>query len=182
MDSGDSSESSEKFVQLLTAYQSDLAGYLTALLGGSDHVQHVLQETNLVLWRKAGDFVHGTSFIAWARSVAYFQVKAFLRDRKRDRHVFFDDTLLAELAAVPELPESPAIEDVPEQIGLRHCLMALPEHHRRIISDRYVNNCSIKDLAQRWNRSQGAIKMTLFRIRQSLLECIQARLNEELAR
>jgi RNA polymerase sigma-70 factor (ECF subfamily) len=84
----------KEFVFQLTDWQGRLFGYLMSLLG---NVHDVLQETNLVLWRKIDGFEPGTDFAAWARSVAYFQSLAFLRDRKRDRHIF-DDDLLQQIA------------------------------------------------------------------------------------
>jgi RNA polymerase sigma-70 factor (ECF subfamily) len=46
----------EQFVRLLTTHQSRLAGFIFALMASGDGAQDVLQETNLVLWRKAGEF------------------------------------------------------------------------------------------------------------------------------
>lgn len=75
----------EAFVQLLTAEQLRLLHYIAKLLGDPNEAQNVLQETNLVLWRKSGEFQAGTNFSAWAHNVAYWQVRAFVRDRQRDR-------------------------------------------------------------------------------------------------
>jgi len=44
----------------------------------------VLQETNLVLWRKADEFNEEMSFVTWACAIAKFQVKAQRRDMQRD--------------------------------------------------------------------------------------------------
>ncbi|MCA9013773.1 MAG: RNA polymerase subunit sigma-70, partial [Planctomycetaceae bacterium] len=81
-------EETESFVQLLTAHQSVLYAYIRSLLPDIEAVQDVLQETNLVLWRRSEEFEAGTNFVAWACKVAYFQVLAFYRDHKRDSMVF----------------------------------------------------------------------------------------------
>src|SRR5690606_38505458 len=83
-----SQERSDVIVQLLTGEQHSLFRYITALIGDPDEAGNILQETNLVIWRKADDFTLGGNFGAWARSIALWQVKAWLRDRRRDRHVF----------------------------------------------------------------------------------------------
>ena len=95
-------EQIEQFVQQLTACQTMLYAYILMLLPSHDDADDVLQETNLVLWRKADEFVDGTEFGAWACRVAHFQVRAWLRDAQRDRHVF-DPELLGSLAGEAEI-------------------------------------------------------------------------------
>jgi len=94
-------EQTERFVQQLTGCQTRLYAYILMLLPNHDNAADVLQETNLVLWRKADEFVDGTEFGAWACRIAHFQVLAWLRDAQRDRHVF-DPELLGSLPARPK--------------------------------------------------------------------------------
>ena len=91
----------ERYVQQLTDGQNRLYAYILMLLPNHDDAADVLQETNLVLWRKSGEFVEGTEFGAWACRIAYYQVFARLRDAKRDRLVF-DPQLLDQLGAEAE--------------------------------------------------------------------------------
>jgi RNA polymerase sigma-70 factor (ECF subfamily) len=46
------------------------------LLGDLNEAQNVLQETNMVLWRRSADFADGTGVAAWARKVADYQALA----------------------------------------------------------------------------------------------------------
>jgi len=112
---------SEQFVRLLTIHQNGLFAYLVAFLGDLHEASDVLQETNLVLWRKAGEFVEDTDFTAWSRKIAYFQVPAYVRDRKRDRHLF-DGDLLAQLSGRLETADEDA-----RRLALRSCLAELPD-------------------------------------------------------
>ncbi|MDF1745393.1 MAG: sigma factor, partial [Gimesia sp.] len=50
----DQSDNTEQFVQQLTENQNRLYGYVYSLLGDHSRAEDVLQETNLVLWRKIG--------------------------------------------------------------------------------------------------------------------------------
>ena len=106
----------KEFIFQLTSWQSRLYGYLVTLLGGVHDAHDVLQETNLVLWQKIPEFEQGSVFGAWARRCAYFQARALLRHKKRDRHVF-DDDLLDVLAEEP--PDQAAPED--RELALRDC-------------------------------------------------------------
>ena len=59
-------ESIARFVQLLTGLQSRLYAYLCTLLVRSDDARDVLQETNVVLWKKAADYDPTRPFEPWA--------------------------------------------------------------------------------------------------------------------
>ena len=163
----------EEYIRQLTDAQNALFGYLVTLLGNPGDAREVLQETNVVLWRKMGDFEPGTNFKAWARKVAYFQALAFLRDRKRDPHVF-DEDLLAMLAE--EEPES--TDETATLLALRDCLARLPDAQRELMDLRYRAELPVAELASRFRKKQSAMKMALMRTRQALLECIEVKLAE----
>ena len=163
----------KEFVYQLTDWQNRLFGYLVTLLGNLHDARDVLQETNLVLWRKMGDFEPGTDFGAWARKCAYYQALAFLRDRKRDRHLF-DDDLLALFAD----EESHSAPDDERLLALRDCLARLPDRQRQLLSLRYREEIPVRQLATDFKKKESAMKMTLMRIREALHTCIESRLKE----
>lgn len=165
-----------EFVYQLTDWQNQLFGYLVTLLGNLHDAHDVLQETNLVLWRKIGDFEPGTDFGAWARKCAYFQALAFLRDRKRDRHLF-DDGLLAQFAT----EETDTAQEEEVTLALRECLSLLPKGQRKLVGARYRKGGSIKRLARLFEKKESAVKMTLMRVRQALLVCIESKLQEAMS-
>ncbi len=168
------SPASEQCIRLMTEHQSRLFGYLVTLLGNVHDARDVLQETNLVVWRKFEDYEAGTDFGAWARKCAYFQALAYLRDRKRDQHLF-DEELLAQIAEEPE----PVAGPEERQLALRDCLAQLPDEQRQLISQRYTLGDAIRNLADQAGRSESAIKMKLMRIRQVLLKCVETKLAEQ---
>jgi RNA polymerase sigma-70 factor, ECF subfamily len=168
------SQPDKEFVYQLTDWQNRLFGYLVTLLGNPHDARDVLQETNLVLWQKTGDFQAGTDFGAWARRCAYYQTLAFLRDRKRDRH-FFDDDVLA-LFANEDTGE--AHDENERRLALRDCLACLPDKHRQMIDRRYREEVSIRQLAVDHGKNESALKMAMMRIREVLRQCIQSKLKE----
>jgi RNA polymerase sigma-70 factor, ECF subfamily len=163
-------ESKEAFIQLLTGDQARLFGYIVTLLGDLNDASNVLQQTNMVLWRKADEFKDGTSFHAWARKIAYYQTLAFLRDKKRDKHIF-SEKLLEQLAFRPESP----VEDE-RRVALRHCLGEISNESLELLRQRYAPGSSINDIAKSRSKSEGAIRMALQRIRQSLVHCVERQL------
>lgn len=163
----------ERFVQLLTDEQSRLLNYIAILLGDAHAARNVLQESNLVIWRKSSEFELGTNFGAWARKIAFWQVQAYVRDRRRDRHVFCDE-LLGQLAGQQD--EFVNDEEDMRRIALRHCLPQLSRPHLELIRDRYEENIPIEVLAKQSGKSAASIRMGLMRLRKALLKCIQKEL------
>jgi RNA polymerase sigma-70 factor, ECF subfamily len=164
----------ERFVQHLANSQTWLYAYILILLGDPAAASDVLQEANLVLWRKADEYVDGTDFNAWARSVARFQVLAFRRDASRDRHVF-DESLVNALAD----PAAESVAALDARRGALHfCLEKLGRRQRDLLHARYTEGNSIEAIAQGTGRTAGGVGMALSRIRQSLFDCIRGRLSE----
>ena len=168
-------EETENFVQLLTAHQSKLYAYIRSLLPDTQAVQDVLQETNLVLWRRSEEFEPGSNFVAWACKVAYFQVLAYYRDNKRDSMVF--NVELVSMLAKQNEEKLAGSKDM--QRVLSRCLAKLPEQSRRLIQQRYAAGGSVQAIAEEQGRSVGAVSQMLYRIRQLLQECVQKLLASE---
>jgi RNA polymerase sigma-70 factor (ECF subfamily) len=54
------------FVELLTAHQRKLYAYIFVMLLGNSAAADVLQETNLDLWAKMGEYDFERPFLPWA--------------------------------------------------------------------------------------------------------------------
>lgn len=159
------------FVQLLTKAQLGLLRYITTLVGDPETASNILQNTNLLLWQKADEFEPGTNFDAWATRIAYWQVMASVRDRKRDRHVF-SEQLVVQLA---EDAEEPRDMDLTINL-LRSCLQDLKGSYRELVNMRYNLGLSIQQLSSRIGKSPSAVKGALLRARRSLRDCIESKL------
>lgn len=164
----------EQFVRDLTECQPRLYGLIYSLLPDSEAARDVLQEANVVLWRKADQFEPGTNFNAWAAKVACLQVMAYRSKQRRDRHVFLDDELLG--AIFSDAEQSFMARD-DRSLALEACLERLPAADRELLLQRYADGGAIKDLAIQSGRSAGALRVVLFRLRHALLDCIERRLS-----
>ena len=72
----------EEFVAMLTEAQQRLYGFILKRIVDHDQSNEVLQLTNIVLCRKANDFKKGTNFMAWALTVANFQILSFRKNNR----------------------------------------------------------------------------------------------------
>lgn len=167
--------STEQFVQQLIGCQTRVYTYILSLLGDRDLADEVLQETNLVLWRKAEEFEPGTEFGAWACTIARFQVLAQRQKLARDKLVFDDDVLdLVAARAIERLADVPA-----RQRALRRCLSLLTDEQRQMLLARYAEDGSVAKLAEELGRPAPSVSQSLYRVRQQLVTCIERRLAEE---
>ena len=159
-----------EFVQLLTKAQLGLLRYITTLVGDPEAASNILQNTNVLLWKKADEFELGTNFDAWATTIAYWQVRAYGRDRKRDRHIFSED-LIVQLAEETGEPR-----DMEFTISLlRSCLQNLRGSNRELVNMRYNLGLSIQQLSSRLEKSPSAVKGALLRARRALRDCIESK-------
>jgi RNA polymerase sigma-70 factor (ECF subfamily) len=167
---------SEQFVAWIAGAQRPLYAYIRSLVGPWGEAEDILQEVNLVLCRKAEEYDGRGQFLTWACRIAYLQVLANLKRRQRDRHLYLDEAVLADLAG----PLAGRVErlDV-RQDALHHCLGRLSPQHRRMITARYARGGSVQKVAAEVGRPAGSVRVTLHRIRTLLLQCMQRTLRVE---
>lgn len=165
-------DATEQFVQAIAEHQNRLLAYVYSLLGDHARAADVLQETNLVLWRKRAEFRDGHPFLPWAFAIARMQVLAHLRDRGRDRCLL--DSELVEMMAAEAEREAGRFEDV--RSALRRCLEAVPGDGRSLVEGHYFAKQSVAELAASLGKGLSAVKSSLLRTRRALAECIERRL------
>jgi RNA polymerase sigma-70 factor (ECF subfamily) len=166
---------SPAFLHLLTNHQSTLYAGVVALIGYTEGAQDVLQETNAALLEKASEYDPGRPFVPWAMGFAKMQVLAWRKRQSRDRLVLDDDlfgALADRLATEPPLPNR-------RLDALERCLGKLPAASRELVEDRYTLGETVQGIAERLGRSVNVVSVSLFRIRQALLDCIRETLLAE---
>jgi len=110
--------------------------------------------------------------VAWATTVAFYEVRNFQRLAGRAR-LEFDDELLALLAAerAQDVPWwSPRME------ALAGCVEKLDPAQRLLVESVYEQGAEIADLARRQGRVPQTLYNQLGSIRRALAECVQRRL------
>ena len=164
----------EPFVHDLIAAQARLYAYILSLVLNRDAADEVLQNTNVVLCRKADEYDRIENFAAWACRVAHFEVLTYRKRLGRDSLIFD-----ADLLDVLSREAGPATENVAAtQRALADCLDELPSARRELVLERYRPGGSVQELANKVSRPAASVSQTLYRIREMLLECIQRRLKE----
>lgn len=172
---GDDRQRLADVVRHLTASQSALYAYVCSLLGNSAGAADVLQEANVVLWEKAGEYDPARPFLPWAYKVAYFQVLAHRKGLSREK-LIFDESLLAQIAAAFAKRD----EDSGQQLAaLDACVSKLPARQRSVVDARYRDGEPVEAIARRLQKAPNAIAADLYRIRKLLLDCVRSTLAME---
>lgn len=173
-DPPDDGQRLQEFVRQLTANQTRIHAFIATLLPGSPDVGDVLQETNLTLWQSRNRFRPGSNFLAWAFSIARFQVLNQYKRNKRTRRVLLSSQLLDLLA-----DEVPIDHDHQAHLkALESCKAKLTETQRELVDARYQPGRSLESLARETGRKASALRVALMRIRVTLRECIERSLRE----
>ncbi len=168
-------DATDQLVTQLTDNQGKLYGYIYSLVGDHARAADIVQETNLVLWRKHGEFEPGRPFLPWATAFAQFQVLAHLRDKGRDK-MLLDADLVEQLSA-ESARQSEDYESLRAALAL--CLRQLPEPSRLLIHRRYTEAATIGRIAEQSGLKDSAIRVALMRIRNQLADCVRRRLAVE---
>jgi len=165
---------SADFLAKVTRSQRPLYGFIATLIGGGADADDVLQETNLVLWRKAAEYDPSRDFMSWALRIAQLQALAQLK--KNRRRPLFDTALLERIAddAIADRDQADS-----RRQALAACLQKLPDKHRRLVAKRYEPGASVIAIAAESGSQPKAVSEMLRRIRQTLLKCIQRSLAAE---
>lgn len=159
----------------IAAIQPRLYGFILRRLADREQTLDVLQRTNLVICQKWGEFERGSSFIAWAFTIAKFQVLAWRKSEGAGRLVFTDRVHEILDRAIEE--EVASVDDrIP---WLRQCLTRLEVPDRELIQLRYRDGESLAGISRILSISTGATGMRLARIRQNLASCVRAGLRQE---
>lgn len=168
----------ETFVRLLGQSQRRLSAFVFTLVPIGVDAEEILQETNLVLWREFDRFQLGSNFLAWASKVAFHQVLAYRKRKRRDRLCFSEAFLSAVADEVVE--SSDLLERRHRAMG--DCIQKLPPRHQHLVRRRYFDQKSVEFIASETGRTVGAVYRVLSRIRQMLHDCVSRRLVQEARR
>ncbi len=165
----------DEFVQLFTQNQRRLYLFILAQVPNPVEAEEILQETNVIIWRKFQQFELGSNFLAWAGKIAHFEVLKHRERRHRDRHRFSDE--FVNHVAEEALEDSEQLEA--RRMALLTCLQKLRSADRELLRQRYATGHSGQDVADQLNRPVNSVYQSLGRIRRTLLECINRQLSTE---
>jgi RNA polymerase sigma-70 factor (ECF subfamily) len=157
----------EAYAEVVAQSQRRLRAFLAFHAPNRELVDEVAQQAYITAFEKLGDYQLGTSFLGWIKHIALNHLRNEVRRRQRAHSPV---ERLAEVLA-PEPPPENDLAD--ETVKLERCLSRLDGDARRLLEMRYREGLSPLQLAEKLGRLASSVRVTLTRLRQVLLECMQ---------
>ena len=161
---------SDAFVKMFISHQRQIYAFIGSLLPHQAELDDIYQQTCLLLWQKRDQYDPNRPFLPWAYGFARNEIFSFLRRQGRDPNRLSPD-LLAQIAEVRAGEDEQAAA---RRAALEACLQNLSPAQQDLLKARYANSASLKELAGSLATTAAALTMRLQRIRQALLQCIEA--------
>jgi RNA polymerase sigma-70 factor (ECF subfamily) len=160
------------FLVLFLEEQRQLYRFIRSLVPHAHDAEDILQETAEILWKEFDKFTEGTNFHAWACKVAHFRILKH-RHKWHRSAALLSDEVLEQIAALASTTERRLD---PRQSALESCLAKLHANDRELLDQRYIQQLSGREVADRLGRPANSVYKSLGRIRRTLLECIDRQL------
>ena len=157
---------------VVAATQARLRSFIAGYVPRAAWVDDLAQQAFISAYQSLGQFRVGTDFYAWLRQIAYNHLRAELDKTQRRKRLEAD--YLLEVAA-SEMDRRLAKDSGDEETldALRDCVSRLPDTSRDIVRRHYADGLPLAEIAGSLGRPAGSLKVTLFKIRVRLKECIE---------
>jgi RNA polymerase sigma-70 factor, ECF subfamily len=168
-------QNNEWFIEQVRREQAALRAFVRSLGVSSETVDDLAQDALILAHEKLAEFDRSLEFGPWVRGIARRLVANMIR--KEARRAELMSQAVTEALLVHDhggVPASVASEDHLQ--ALNCCLDSMPDRSRELVKWRYFEDLTPQAIADRLGRSSNEVRQTFFRLRQSLLQCIERRL------
>lgn len=167
------------FAEIVRSTQSRVRAYIAGMGVASDEVDDLAQEVYIALYRETDAVPEGVELIRWLKGIArHLCLSHFRKEGRRARRerVAIAQLLLKAQDAFVEVEVEEAVDE--SERALKGCLKKLPSAKRRLVELRYERGLAIDEIAKEFEKSAGALRVQLHRIRTALKSCIVRTLAE----
>lgn len=163
----------DAFAPLVRRHLSEIRAFVCLRLPVPHLADEITHETFVFAFREIARFDATKPLRPWLRAIAWNLVRSELLRFAREQVNLsrFEQT---QLIALARDAEQRALRD--ETIFLEECLAHLPENLRRLVDERYRLGRTNEEIAAAYERSAEWVRVTLFRVRKQLRDCIETKL------
>lgn len=172
------------FTQLVVMHQGRVRAYIGGSVSRPDVVDDLAQEVFLSAFRSLDSYKGDAPFGVWLLGIARHKTLMYLRQELRR---LARESISVEAVLAPFRVQAVEGDDLElgrreqELAALQRCLNGLPASGAEMITERYFKARSISEIARGFGKREGAVRMSLMRLRQALRDCVQQRMAKELA-
>ena len=166
---------SDAFAPLVRRHLAAVRAFVAMKLPVPHLADEITHESFVFAFRNLNELNAAESFRAWVRAIAWNLVrKELLRFAREQANLSrLEQAQLADLAT----DDGPAASS-DEAAFLEECLADLPEASRHLVHERYRSGLSNQELASAMERTAEWVRVTLFRIRAQLRQCITSKMQQ----
>ena len=147
------------FDRLYRDYYELLLRFCLRVTGRISLAEDVINETMIVVWRRASDYRATASVSTWIFGIAYRKsLKALAREGRAN-------TSLAD-APEPQAPETLEAEVI--HAAIHRAIAELPPEHRAVVDLTFHFDCSYQEIAEILDCPVGTVKSRMFHARAKL--------------
>lgn len=151
----------EAFERLYRRYYERVFRFSLRVTGRINLVEDVVNETMLVVWRRAGEYRAAAAVSTWIFGIAYRKaLKALAHDRRKTENI--------DLVADSELQVADIVDHDGIQAAIRQAVAGLPAEHRAVVDLTFHFNLSYQEIAQILDCPVGTVKSRMFHARAKL--------------
>ena len=163
----------EQFANAIQHHRRSLLAYAFTCSRDLSVAEDVVQETCLVAMKKKDQYEEFIDFGAWLIAIAR---RVWLQECDRRRINTRAMNYLHDNASIIFTPENFGEKWQEEKVALKSCLNTLEPEDQNILKNHFENKEKYQSLADRLNCTVVSIKVRMFRLRKSLRQCINRKL------
>jgi RNA polymerase sigma factor (sigma-70 family) len=157
------------FDHLFRAYRPRLERFLGQLTRAPQLLDELIDDTMLVVWRRAGTFNNSSRVSTWIFAIAHRHAFKTLRRSSAQGSSQIDEAS----AATDNEPERNLIDKQQRDL-VRTALATLPSEQRVVVELTYYHGCAYREIAQIVGCPVDTVKTRMFHARRKLRLALQA--------
>jgi len=174
-DTNSNDQKTIEFIRLLSQNENRVKSHLLALVPNWSDADDLYQETCVRLWEQYADYDPTKDFGAWACTIAYYMVIAYRKKSGRDKQRLSQAFINTVAGKAMETSEETEFRNH----ALQGCLEKLTVRNRELIRHCYSCTNTLKEIAEQMGRSIASLYKALSRVRHSLHDCVEKKIQEE---
>jgi RNA polymerase sigma-70 factor (ECF subfamily) len=165
------------YTTLVERHKRMIYTFTLKMLKVPEDAEEVAHDAFVKAYQSLGSFKYQCKFSTWLYRIAFNESVSRLRKKKLDL-VSIDEPRFSYLEASDTENILNELNEQERQAILRNAIDGLPDDERSLITLFYLQECSIKEIAEITAYSESNVKIKLFRARKRLWEKLKYAFND----
>jgi RNA polymerase sigma-70 factor (ECF subfamily) len=152
------------FSELYRRYAGKVFAKCISMLSDEGLARDAMQDIFIKVLLNLSRFSAQSTFSTWVYSITYNYCIDLIRKKKKLQMVYTEDVGKLSKETDEDVPDSVLLEMKQER--LKMVMQNLPPGDKAILMMKYIDDLSIKDIAEVLNKTESAIKMQIMRAKQ----------------